>query len=152
MLQNLRKLDVHIKSLNIICYQIPCKVKGFLFCGFFFLKKMLHYYRQSPCDKWVPVTTAWRVLRLRMEERPPIWRVAANKLNKLSQTADEGWSSSLGVGRGANNASPWKPRARCFLWRQNNLEVNYSPTRISGGGSVSRGSTMRQAMEKGTLF
>ena len=57
-------------------------------------------------DKWVPVTTAWRVLRLRMEERPPIWRVAANKLNKQSRTADEGWSSSLGVGRGANNASP----------------------------------------------
>ena len=24
--------------------------------------------------------------------------------------------------------------ARCFLWRQNNPEVNYSPTRISGGG------------------
>ena len=23
--------------------------------------------------------------------------------------------------------------ARCFLWRQNNPEVNYSPTRISGG-------------------
>jgi hypothetical protein len=22
-------------------------------------------------DKWVPVTTAWSVLRLRMEERPP---------------------------------------------------------------------------------
>jgi hypothetical protein len=40
---------------------------------------------------------------LRMEERPPIWRVAANKLNKQSRTADEGWSSSLGVGRGANN-------------------------------------------------
>jgi hypothetical protein len=30
----------------------------------------------------VPVTTAWRVLRLRMGERPPIWRVAANILNK----------------------------------------------------------------------
>ena len=55
---------------------------------------------------WVPVTTAWRVLRLRMEERPPIWRVAANKLNKQSRTADEVWSSSLGVGRGAKNASP----------------------------------------------
>jgi hypothetical protein len=27
---------------------------------------------------WVPVTTAWRVLRLRVEERPPIWRVAVN--------------------------------------------------------------------------
>src|SRR5215813_10749084 len=92
-------------------------------------------------DKWVPVTTAWRVLRLRMEERPPIWRVAANILNKQSRTADEGWSSSLGVGQGANNASPSKKKklcnthkARCFLWRQNNPEVNYSPTRISGGG------------------
>jgi hypothetical protein len=32
-----------------------------------------------------------------------VQRVAANILNKLSQTADEGWSSSLGVGRGANS-------------------------------------------------
>jgi len=55
--------------------------------------------------EWIPVTTAWRVLRLRIEERPPIRRVAANKLNKQSRTADEGWSSSLGVGRGANNPS-----------------------------------------------
>ena len=53
-----------------------------------------------PC-LWVPVTTAWRVLRLRMEKRPPIWRVAANILNKQSRTADKGWSSSLVVGRGA---------------------------------------------------
>ena len=42
-----------------------------------------------------------------------IWlgRVAANTiyiLNKQSRTANEGWPSSLGVGRGANNASPWK--------------------------------------------
>jgi hypothetical protein len=56
-------------------------------------------------DKRVPVTTEWRVLRLRMEERPPIWRVAANILNKQSRTADKGWSSSLGVGRGAENSS-----------------------------------------------
>jgi hypothetical protein len=55
---------------------------------------------------WVPVTTAWRVLRLRMEERSPVWRLAVNKLNKQLRTADEGWSSSLGVGRGANNPSP----------------------------------------------
>jgi hypothetical protein len=27
------------------------------------------------------------------------------KLNKQSRTADEGWPSSLGVGRGANNPS-----------------------------------------------
>jgi len=33
-------------------------------------------------DKGVPVTTALRVLRLWMEERPPIWMVAANVLNK----------------------------------------------------------------------
>ena len=55
--------------------------------------------------QWVPVTTAWRVLRLRIEEQPPIWRVAANKLNKQPWTADKGWSTSLGVGRGANNPS-----------------------------------------------
>jgi hypothetical protein len=33
-------------------------------------------------------------------------RVAANILNKQSRTADKGWPSSLGVGRGANNSSP----------------------------------------------
>jgi hypothetical protein len=35
-----------------------------------------------------------------------IWRVAENILNKQSRTADKGWSSSLGFGRGANNSSP----------------------------------------------
>ena len=40
-----------------------------------------------------------------MEERPPIRRVAANILNKQPQKADNGWSSRLGVGRGANNSS-----------------------------------------------
>jgi hypothetical protein len=35
-----------------------------------------------------------------------IWRVAANILYKQSRTADKGWYSSLGVGRGANNSSP----------------------------------------------
>jgi hypothetical protein len=34
--------------------------------------------------------------------------VAANTLNKQSRTADKGLSSSLGVGRGANNSSPKK--------------------------------------------
>jgi len=41
-----------------------------------------------------------------MEERPPIWRIAVNILNKQSPTADKGWSSSLGFGRGAKNSSP----------------------------------------------
>jgi hypothetical protein len=57
-------------------------------------------------DKWVPVTMAWRVLRFRMEERPPVWRVGPNILKKQSRTVDKGWSSSLEVGRGANNSSP----------------------------------------------
>ena len=50
-------------------------------------------------DKWVPVTTAWHILGLRIVERPPIWKVAVNILNKQSRTADKGWYSSLGVGR-----------------------------------------------------
>ena len=68
-------------------------------------------HKRPPC-LWVPVTTAWRILRLRMEERPPIWWAAANNLNKQSRTADKGRSFSLGVGRGANNSSPWK--TKCF--------------------------------------
>jgi hypothetical protein len=44
------------------------------------------------------VTTAWRALQ--------VWMVAANILNKQSRTADNGWSSSFGVGRGANKSSP----------------------------------------------
>jgi hypothetical protein len=31
---------------------------------------------------------------------------SANILNKQPQTNDKGWSSSFGVGRGANNLSP----------------------------------------------
>ena len=72
------------------------------------IKVQLHIYKSmqlSPRDKWVPPTIAWRILRLWMEERPPIWRVAANILNKQLRTADKGWSSTLGVGRGANNSS-----------------------------------------------
>jgi len=41
-----------------------------------------------------------------MEEQPPGREVTVNILNKQSQTTDKGWSSSLGVGQGANNSSP----------------------------------------------
>jgi hypothetical protein len=41
-----------------------------------------HYMCNWHHDNWVPVTKAGRVLRLRMEERPPVWRVAADILNK----------------------------------------------------------------------
>jgi len=44
-----------------------------------------------------------------VEERPPIWRVAANILNKQSRTADKEWSSSLGVWWG------WVNRCRVHI-------------------------------------
>jgi hypothetical protein len=50
------------------------------------------------------VTTAWRILRLRMEVLR-LRRVAANVLNKQLLTADKGWSYSLEIGHGANNHS-----------------------------------------------
>ena len=72
------------------------------------VRQQTHTGAEVTCAPYLrlPVTTGWRVLRLRMEERPTIWRVAANILSKQSRTADKGWSSSLGVGRGANNSSP----------------------------------------------
>jgi hypothetical protein len=49
-------------------------------------------------DKWVPVTTTWRVLSLRMDERPPIWKASATILNKQSWQPTSGglpaWRSS----------------------------------------------------------
>jgi hypothetical protein len=35
-----------------------------------------------------------------------LYRMAANKLNKESRTADKGWYSRLEVGGEANNSSP----------------------------------------------
>jgi len=53
--------------------------------------------RRISSMQWIPVTTAWRVLRLRIEERPPICRVAANKLNMQSWTADKGGLPAWGL-------------------------------------------------------
>jgi hypothetical protein len=49
-----------------------------------------------------------------MEERHPIWTAAANTLNKQWRTADKGWSSSWGVGRGANKASLSKTHVKKY--------------------------------------
>jgi len=80
--------------------------------------------------QWVPVTTAWHVLRLRIQERPPIRRVAANKLTKQSRTTDEAWSSSLGAGRVLRTLPCKKNYVKkhlhggFLLWRQKNPEGN----------------------------
>jgi type IV secretory pathway TrbD component len=55
----------------------------------------------------VTVTTTCRVLRLWIEERLPLWSVAANILNKQTRTDDKVWSSSLKVGKRANNSENW---------------------------------------------
>jgi hypothetical protein len=49
-------------------------------------------------DKSVTVTTAWRVLRLRMEERLPIWGGSCEYIEQAVADCRQGWSSSLGVG------------------------------------------------------
>jgi hypothetical protein len=89
-------LKIHF---NIIIPSTPGLPSGLSSSGF--PTKTLY----KPLLSRVPVNTAWRVLRLRMEERPPVWRVAANILNKQSRTADKGWSFSLGGWRGADNSS-----------------------------------------------
>jgi hypothetical protein len=61
------------------------------------MKKEVHNW-------WVTVTKAWGVLRLRMEERLPISKVPANKMNKQSRKSEKGWSSNLGFGRGVNKS------------------------------------------------
>jgi hypothetical protein len=53
--------------------------------------------QRSRSGKWVPVISVWRVLRLRVEGRPPIWRVVANILNKHSRTADGGGPPAWGL-------------------------------------------------------
>jgi len=55
-----------------------------------YLYKHNNYNKRDLCGKLVPVTTAWLFLRLRTEERPPIWRVAATVLNKQSRTTKKG--------------------------------------------------------------
>jgi hypothetical protein len=61
---------------------------------------------KCPCQVGPLVTTAWRVLGLRMEGTASSRRLAGNILNKQPRSRDKGWSSSLGVGCWANNPSP----------------------------------------------
>ena len=98
-----------------------------------------------------------------MEERPPIWRVAANKMNKQSRTADKGWSSSLGVGRGANNAPPVKTHVTKYSQgemlpletkRSGGKLLSHSDLRGGGGGvfleEVSRSRQRKRDIVLGT--
>jgi hypothetical protein len=61
----------------------------------------IHHVRWVPCHH---VMARPRVAD--GEDGLQVWRVAENILNKQSRTADKRWSSSLWVGREANNSSP----------------------------------------------
>jgi len=50
------------------------------------------------------VTSAWCVLGLRMEEQPPVWRVAAKYIESAVVDSQQGVSFSLEVGQGDNNS------------------------------------------------
>jgi hypothetical protein len=75
-----------------------------------------------------------------MEERSPIWRVAVNKSNNSRGQPARGDPPAWGLGEVLITPLCKIHMLRithklgCSLWRQNNPEVNYSPTRISGVG------------------
>jgi len=64
--------------------------------------------RKKSRDNWTPVATAWRAIRLRMEGRPPIWRVCEYIEYVVADGRQMSCLLACGVGRGANNSSPQK--------------------------------------------
>jgi len=73
-----------------VSYQVACFASINRLCAYHSVLRLILIIIISSRHKRVPVTTAWRVLRLRTEERSPIGRVAANILNKQSWSADKG--------------------------------------------------------------
>jgi hypothetical protein len=61
------------------------------------------------------VTKKLCALRLRMEESASRCEGCLNIWNKQLQTADKGWSSSLGVGLGVNSSSLGKLVTKCCV-------------------------------------
>ena len=94
-------LFVFKAGLKLILVILGCSFS----CHILLLLLLLLLFR----EKCVSVTTAWRVLRLRIEERPPIRRVAANILNRQSRTAKKGWSSM-----GEELTAPQSNKVSCY--------------------------------------
>ena len=68
-----------------------------------------------------PATTAWLVFRFRLEERPPIWRVAANILKKAVLDSWQGVVLQLG-----GWARCWHLTVRKYLLRNVYQDIIYS--------------------------
>jgi hypothetical protein len=65
------------------------------------------YYTPLSHVKWVPCHHGMaRTQAADGGDGLQLRKVAVNKLNKQSQTADKGWSLNLGIGREANSSSP----------------------------------------------
>ena len=62
-------------------------------------------------DKRVPVTTVRRLLRLRMEEGPPVWRVAANVSDNSRRQPIRGGPQAWGLGE--VSTSPQRKSISC---------------------------------------
>jgi len=77
-------------SQNHVQHTVALFVQNAEFSGINKAVHILNINSKRFRDKWVPITTAWRVLSLRMEEGHPLWKVAANILNIQSRTADTG--------------------------------------------------------------
>jgi len=84
-----------------------------------------------------------------MEERPPVWRVAANILNKQSRTADKRWSCSLRVRRIANNYSLHKLALlrNGYMFLSPGLILSYDGRRV--GKDLSDIRPMNNGMKEG---
>jgi hypothetical protein len=101
-----------VVSMNITTFWdvAPCKVVIIaLMMEAVHISETLIYFNETTWHyvKWVHCHHS--MVHPRVSDRGEglqIWRVATNMLNKQSRTADSGWSSSLGFGRGANNFPP----------------------------------------------
>jgi hypothetical protein len=63
-------------------------------------------------NKWFPVTTAWRVLMLRMEERPPVWKVA--EIYRISSSGQPTISGLPAWCLGEVLTTPYRKNLSCY--------------------------------------
>jgi hypothetical protein len=64
------------------------------------------FYSHLSHVRWVPVPTVWRVLRVRMEERPPVMEVSCEYTEEAAANKRQGVVFQLGgLGVGLENPS-----------------------------------------------
>jgi hypothetical protein len=101
------RFDFSGSSSGVTCYIYPIVELEHIYRYFYNLVKLTLVSAKTPHVRWVPCHHGMaRAQVANGGDALQFWRAPANILNKQSQTADKGWFSSLGVGRGANNCSP----------------------------------------------